>query len=98
MTFNYSGRRGETTVYEFVDRLGGVLVERGDAEFTIDVDYDRDSLGRDRYRQTFEVRLIDNDAPNRSRWVIMASRFERSCYMCRDMREDYLKIALLALD
>ena len=98
MTFEYNGRAGETIAFNFIRDIGGQLVERGNAEFTLEVDYDRDSLGRDRYRQVFEVKIIDNDAPNRSRWVIMASRYERSCFGCRDMRLSYLRQALLALE
>ena len=98
LTFEYDGRAGEIVAFDFIRDIGGQLVDRGNAEFTLEVDYDRDSLGRDRYRQVFEVKIIDNDAPNRSRWVIMASRYERSCFQCRDMRLSYLRQALLALE
>ena len=96
-TVEYDGRRGETVVFEFVRRIGGQLVERGSAEFTLEVDYDRERISRDRYRQIFEVFLIENDAPGRSRWIIMASRYEQSCFNCREMRLDYLERALLGL-
>jgi hypothetical protein len=94
-TFLYRGRKGWPVVYEFVNRIGGTLVERGNAVYTIDIDSDSDRVKRGVYVQNVVAKIIDNQGDS-GREVVMAGSSNGICYRSNSC-DQYIKAALLKM-
>lgn len=95
MTFKYDGPGdGWNIAYAFISNIGGTMVERGSAEFELDVKRKRTRIYKSQYYYKYTAKLIDNDGPNRSRIVVMSGSSGDKCNGCG---RDYWKVMRDAL-